>query len=287
MHSSNPVFSRSEGFNGRGRTSGVSYPAYGAPSAPGYGQGYADPQQGGAPTQLDQGRMTIDSVVQKTGITLGIVVLVAAATWVLTGPVTSPEAVSTLYTLSIVGALVGFALAMVNSFKKVVSPALVLAYAAFEGIFVGAFSKSMEATFGNPGEPGGLVMGAVIGTFAAVAGTLAAYKFFNIRVTAKFRKYVIAAMFGFVALVFLDFILQFFNAAIGFNGFGTLGLIMSVVGLALGVLMLILDFDFVERGIEARLPERESWRAAFGLTVTIIWIYIELLRILAILRGND
>ena len=283
MRSSNPVFSRSEGFNGRGRASGVTYPAYGTPPAQGYGQGYQEPYgQGGAPTQLDQGRMTIDSVVQKTGITLGIVVLVAAATWFLTGPVDSPEAVSTLYTLSIVGALVGFALAMVNSFKKVVSPALVLAYAAVEGIFVGAFSKSMEATFGD-----GLVMGAVIGTFAAVAGTLAAYKFFDIQVTAKFRKYVIAAMFGFVALVFLDFILQFFNAAIGFHGFGTLGLVMSVVGLALGVLMLILDFDFVERGVEARLPERESWRAAFGLTVTIIWIYIELLRILAILRGND
>lgn len=288
MQSSNPVFSRSEGFNGRGRASGVTYPAYGTPPAQGYGQDYQDPYgQGGAPTRLDQGRMTIDSVVQKTGITLGIVVLVAAATWFLTGPVDSPEAVGTLYTLSIVGALVGFVLAMVNSFKKVVSPALVLAYAAFEGIFVGAFSKSMEAAFGTPGEPGGLVMGAVIGTFAAVAGTLAAYKFFDIKVSDKFRKYVVAAMFGFVALVFLDFILQFFNAAIGFNGFGTLGLVMSVVGLALGVLMLILDFDFVERGIAAQLPERESWRAAFGLTVTIIWIYIELLRILAILRGND
>jgi uncharacterized YccA/Bax inhibitor family protein len=82
-------------------------------------------------------------------------------------------------------------------------------------------------------------------------------------------------------------VLSFFNAEMGFNGFGGLGFVMSVVGLALGVLMLILDFDFVERGIAAGLPERESWRAAFGLTVTIIWIYIELLRILAILRGND
>jgi uncharacterized YccA/Bax inhibitor family protein len=66
-----------------------------------------------------------------------------------------------------------------------------------------------------------------------------------------------------------------------------MGLLSSVIGLGLGVLLLILDFDFVERGIAARLPEQESWRAAFGLTVTIIWIYIELLRILAILRGND
>jgi uncharacterized YccA/Bax inhibitor family protein len=85
--------------------------------------------------------------------------------------------------------------------------------------------------------------------------------------------------------VMLDFVLSFFKADIGFNGFGTLGLIMSVVGLGLGVLMLILDFDFVERGVAAGLPERESWRAAFGLTVTIVWIYIELLRILSILRN--
>jgi uncharacterized YccA/Bax inhibitor family protein len=80
----------------------------------------------------------------------------------------------------------------------------------------------------------------------------------------------------------LDFVLHFFGADFGFNGLGTMGLLSSVLGLGLGVLMLILDFDFVERGIAAALPERESWRAAFGLTVTLVWIYIELLRILAI-----
>ena len=97
-------------------------------------------------------------------------------------------------------------------------------------------------------------MGAVVGTFAAVAGTLAAYKFFNIQVGTKFRKFVIAAMFGFVAVSLFDFVLSFFKADIGINGFGGIGLLMSVVGLGLGVLMLILDFDFVERGIAARLP---------------------------------
>jgi len=177
---------------------------------------------------------------------------------------------------------------MVNSFKRIVSPPLVLAYAALEGLFIGAFSKVMEGVFGDPqsGYPG-LVVGAVLGTLGAVAGTLAAYKFFDIKVGQKFRTWVVAAMFGFVALSLFDFILGFFHASFGFNGFGGLGLIASLVGLGLGVLMLILDFDYVERGIAAGLPERESWRAAFGLTVTIIWIYIELLRILAILRGND
>ena len=282
MRSSNPVFARSEGFNGRGSSSGMSYPGYDAPQASQYGQGggYDAPQQTQAP--VSTGPMTIDSVVQKTGITLGTTVLFAAATWFLTGPLDSQAAVTSLYALSMFGALAGFGLAMVNSFKKVVSPALVLAYAAVEGVFVGAFSKALEARFGD-----GLVFGAVLGTFAAVAGTLAAYKFFNIQVGDKFRKWTVAALFGFVAVSLLDFVLSLFGNAIGFNGFGTLGFVMSLIGLGLGVLMLILDFDFVERGIAARLPERESWRAAFGLTVTIIWIYIEMLRILAILRGND
>jgi uncharacterized YccA/Bax inhibitor family protein len=121
---------------------------------------------------------------------------------------------------------------------------------------------------------------------AAVAGTLAAYKFFNIKVGAKFRMWVIGAMFGFVAVSLLDMVLGFFGSSFGFNGFGAMGFVSSLIGLGLGVLMLILDFDFVERGIAAGLPERESWRAAFGLTVTIVWIYIELLRLLAILRGD-
>ncbi|MCW2867464.1 MAG: Bax inhibitor 1 like protein, partial [Marmoricola sp.] len=129
--------------------------------------------------------------------------------------------------------------------------------------------------------------GAVVGTIAAVGGTLAAYKFFDIQVGQKFRTWVIGAMFGFVAVSLLDMVLGFFGASFGFNGFGPMGFISSLLGLGLGVLMLILDFDFVERGVAAGLPERESWRAAFGLTVTIVWIYIEILRLLAILRGNN
>jgi len=281
MQSSNPVFSRTEGFNGKGGTRYATFDqtTYDGPATH---------------TGSGTGRMTIDSVVQKSAITLGVVVLVAAATWIGTGnvlvtdsftntTVIDEDKLGMLYTLSLVGALGGFALAMVNSFKKVISPALVIAYAALEGLFVGAMSKTFQLTFGE-----GVVTGAVLGTIAAVGGTLAAYKFFNIQVGSKFRKWVIGMLFGFVAVTMLDVLLGVFGGnEIGFNGFGGLGLLMSFVGLALGVLMLILDFDFVERGVAAGLPERESWRAAFGLTVTIIWIYIELLRIMAILRGND
>jgi uncharacterized YccA/Bax inhibitor family protein len=286
MQSSNPVFRKADGFNGRSQTSpasGMSYPAYGSTPAPARSGTY-DPYQQGTGIDAMQGRaegpMTIDSVVQKTGITLGLVVLAAAATWFLT-PVPSAQSIGGLYALAMVGALVGFGLSMVNSFKRVVSPALVMAYAVVEGVFVGAFSKALEAQVGD-----GLVIGAVLGTMAAVGGTLAAYKFFNIRVSPMFRKWVVGAMLGFVAVSLLDLVLSLFGSSFGFNGFGPMGLVSSVIGLGLGVMLLILDFDYVERGIAAGLPERESWRAAFGLTVTIIWIYIELLRILAILRGD-
>jgi uncharacterized YccA/Bax inhibitor family protein len=311
MQSSNPVFRKAEGFNGRGgadpygnRTyagNGISYPTYGTPTSgrptgqfggapgtqPGYPsgpQGYVDPY---APAPTDSRRMTIDSVVQRTAITIGVTVLFAGLTWLFTGDAKAvgPEGDQTraaLYLLSMVGAFAGFGLSLANSFKRIISPALVLAYAAFEGLFIGAFSKVLEARFGD-----GLVIGAVLGTIGAVAGTLAAYKFFDIQVSSRFRTWVVAALFGFVALSLLDFVLAMFGSSFGFNGFGPMGLVSSFIGLGLGVLMLILDFDFVERGIQAGLPERESWRAAFGLTVTIIWIYIELLRILAILRGND
>ena len=277
MQSSNPVVRKAEGFNGQSPASGMTYPAYGAPTQ-------TDPyRQQQAPIYGDTttgGRMTIDTVVQKSGITLGLVVLTAAATWLLT-PAPGALNAGVLYLLLMVGAFGGFALSLVNSFKRIVSPGLVIAYAILEGLFVGAFSKVIDASFG--GGEHGIVVGAVAGTFAAA---LAAYKFFDIKVGQRFRTWVIGAMFGFVAVSLLDVALGIFGKDFGFNGFGPMGLLSSVIGLGLGVLMLILDFDFVERGIEAGLPERESWRAAFGLTVTIIWIYVELLRILAILRGD-
>jgi uncharacterized YccA/Bax inhibitor family protein len=227
--------------------------------------------------------MTIDTVVQKTGITLGLAVLTAAITWVLTGDPRNPAAASTLMMLWMGGAFAGLGLALVLSFKRTVSPALVLAYAVVEGVFIGAMSKYFETLWP------GIVVGAVVGTVAAVAGTLAAYKFFNIQVTDKFRKVVTIAIFSFVGVMLINWVLSLTGVlqSGGLRGFNTLGLAISAIAVVLAVLMLILDFDFVEQGVAAGLPERESWRAAFGLTVTLVWLYIELLRILAILRGSD
>jgi len=271
MRSSNPVFNRTDGFNGQ-PVGFTEHPTH---------------------TELGRGtgRMTLESVIEKTAITSGLVVVGAVVAWIAIGNMgdsagyINEQAASKAYVLSMVGAFGGFILSLVNSFKKVVSPPLVLAYAALEGLFVGAFSKVVTVYFGQGDS--GLIFGAVLGTLAAFGGTLAAYKFFNIQIGDRFRKVVIASMFGFVAVGLLDFVLSFFGKSFGFNGFGTMGLISSLIGVVIAVFMLILDFDFVERGIAAGLPERESWRAAFGLTVTIVWLYIELLRILAILRGND
>jgi uncharacterized YccA/Bax inhibitor family protein len=282
MQSNNPVFARSGGFNGRApQQAQYGYPTYpGSGPSAGYGQpGNTDPStwQTGTPT-VEQRPMTIDSVVTRTAATLAILVVTAAATWILLpDPDTNIQPTMTAW---MVGAFGGLGLALVVSFKRVISPALVMAYAALEGVFIGAASMFFETVWP------GIVSSAVLGTLAAFVGTLAAYKFFNITVTPKFRKVVTIAMFSFVGLVLLDFVLSLFGASFGFNGFGPIGLIATVIGLVLGVLMLVLDFDFVERGVAAGLPEKEAWRAAFGLTVTLVWLYIEMLRLLAILRGN-
>ena len=170
---------------------------------------------------------------------------------------------------------------MVNSFKRVISPALVLAFCALEGVALGAFSKFFEYQYG-----GGIVIQAVIGTFAAFAGTLAAYRFCDIKVSNKFRMGVIAAMFGMVGLGLLQLVVSLFGGNLGIYDLTWLGFGFLLLGLVLGIFMLILDFDFVENGIRAGLPERESWRAAFGLTVSLVWIYTNLLRILAILNQD-
>jgi uncharacterized YccA/Bax inhibitor family protein len=286
MQSNNPVFRRSEAFNGASTNAygNQTYPGNGAVHQ-GYGQapGYDQPQY--APTT--ERPMTIDSVVQKTGIALGVVIVFAAVTWWLIGDITRPDStdfeqnMGTLYGALMIGSLGAFGLSMVNSFKRVISPALVIAFCALEGVALGALSKFFDAYFGEH-----IVTQAVIGTFAAFAGTLATYKFFNIKVGNKFRTFVIAAMFGMVGLGLLEMVLGAFGSQIGLFGFGDIGLLFAIAGLVLGVFMLILDFDFVEQGVAAGIDERESWRAAFALTVSLVWIYTNLLRILAIF-GQD
>jgi uncharacterized YccA/Bax inhibitor family protein len=290
MQSNNPIFRNSKEFNGKANAygnqtypgNGSSYQGYG--QTPSYGGGTTAPEY--SPTHTESGaRMTVDSVVQRTATTLFVVLAAAAVTWVMTGDVTESNA-SSLYGAMAIGSLGAFALSMVNSFKRVISPALVLAFAALEGVALGAFSKFIDTlnVVQHAGNGDHIVVQAVVGTFAAFGGTLAAYKFFDIKVGQKFRTFVIAAVFGMVGLSVLEMVLSLFHTELGLFGFGGLGLLFSVIGLVLGVFMLILDFDFVENGVAAGLPEGESWRAAFALTVSLVWIYTNLLRILAIMR---
>jgi len=287
MQSNNPVFRNSDGFSKPGYNAygnatyagnGAAHSGYGNPSTWSVGQPGSS-TTGLRPTRTSGGPMTVDTVVQRTGLTLAVVIVAAVVTWLMTPSITTDETLSAVYGVAMIGSLGAFVLSMVNSFKRVISPALVLAFAALEGVAMGAISKAFDAQFGS-----GVVTGAVIGTFAAFAGTLAAYKFFDIKVGQKFRTFVTAAVLGMVGLSVMELVLGMFGNSFGLFGVSGLGMLTAVAGLALGVFMLVMDFDFVEQGVRNGLDERESWRAAFALTVSLVWIYTNLLRILAYFR---
>lgn len=233
----------------------------------------------------DQGVTTIDTVVQKTAMTLGLLVLTALATWFYLAPVDGGslpyDRLQQVTAVSFVASLAALGLSFWISFSRKVRPAAILLFAALEGVVIGAFSKFATLQVGSL-EP---VVGAVVGTVFAFASTLFVYKFFNIEVTARMRRNVTIAVFAMVGVSLFDLVLSFFGASFGVNGFGPVGILFSVLGIAVALFMLITDFDAVERAIEYRLPEVESWRLAFGLTVTLVWLYVNMLRILSALRN--
>ena len=276
MQSSNPVLNRSSAF---APGHGQAYPGaapYGQPGQYGYGGSGMPPQQQyqGAPAASRP--MTMDDVIVRTAATLGVVVLVAAIAWYAL-----PVALVTPAFLA--GMLVAFALAMVLSFSRRVNPALVMLYAAAEGVFLGIGSKFIANWVGDSG----IIVQAVLATMVTAGLTLATYKYFAIKVTPRFTKMVIIATMGFVGVLLINFVASLFGFNSGIGGFGPLGLVFAALGAGLAVFNLILDFDMIEQGVRHGAPENEAWRAAFGLTVTLVWLYWNLLRILAILRGSD
>jgi uncharacterized YccA/Bax inhibitor family protein len=277
MQSRNPILRRSGAFNGQAaRTYG--HPDYAA-SGTGY-QGYGDPSTWQVPaSRAAQEPMTVDSVVSKTALTLFIVLLTAALTWVFVPNSTVPGEANDIAPVWIGGALLGAGIGLVLSFQRVVTPALVTVYAVAQGLFLGAMSEWFDR-YVYPG----IVIEAVVGTAAAFIATLAAYRLFHIKVTAGFRRWLTIVGLGFFVVVLGDFLVSLFGTEIGFNGFGPLGLVMSFVGLGLGVLYLVADFDMIERGVASGAPDQESWRAAFALTAALVLIYVELIRILAIFQ---
>ncbi|WP_246528327.1 Bax inhibitor-1/YccA family membrane protein [Nocardiopsis composta] len=253
----------------------------------GYGQpGHPQPGYQQPPMAPAGGRpVTIDDVVMRTGFTLGTVVVFAALTFFLSW--SNP---GLGMALTFVGALGGLVLGLVIGFKGSTNPALILTYAALEGLLVGGFSAILEmqlaASGVSDGERGVLVLPAVMGTLFVAGTMLALYKFEIIRVNNTFIKVVSAAAIGFLALILVNFVAGFFiDGGLGLRAASPLGLIISLVAIVIAAAVLAIDFKQVDDAIAAGLPEKFSWQLAFGLTVTLVWLYIEILRLIWILKS--
>ncbi|MFJ3698862.1 Bax inhibitor-1/YccA family protein [Streptomyces sp. NPDC090052] len=293
MRSSNPVFSRRgfsrdngyAGFNSAllaGDPSVAGNPYAQSPSGQNaYANPYAanpyatDPNGPQAPARA--GAMTMDDVVSRTALTLGTVAVGATLAWVLL-PVSS-----TSYGLAIGSALVAFVLAMVQSFKRTPTPALILGYAFFEGIFLGVLSEMYNSQWS------GAPFQAVLGTMAVSAASLLAYKQRWIRVTARYARIGMTIAMAFLMVMVVNLLLVAFGVAGdgGLRDFGPLGALVGVLAILIGCFFLTLDFKQIEDGITYGAPRQESWLAAFGLTMSLVWIYLEMLRLVAIFTGND
>ena len=225
-----------------------------------------------AASSMRTGRMTIEDVVAKTGFLFAILVVVGAFAWR-----------SNLGTGALMlGFLGGFVLAMIISFSKSIKPGLVVAYAAFEGLALGTLSSYYESYYP------GIVSQAVIGTVAAFAGVLIMYRNGTLRATPQFTRALIGAAIGYFILGLVSLVASFFGVGQGYGFYGVsgLGLLLAVAGVAIASLFLVLDFDQIQKGVNNGVPEKESWRASFGLMVTIVWLYLEVLRLISILRNR-
>jgi uncharacterized YccA/Bax inhibitor family protein len=265
----NPTFSNNPVFNGRGATPTRDVTPesldelYNRPSA----------------TATETDRMTFEDTTVKTVSLLAIVVVLGAVAW-LSGPLALP--------LAMLGAIGGLVLGLVNSFKKEPSVPLIVAYAAFEGLFVGGISRVFEGIYP------GVATQAVLGTAAVFATVLLLFRSGKIRASKKATKIFMVAMVGYLLFSVLNFALMAFgvtDSAFGLRSepvFGIpLGVILGIFVVILASYSLVLDFDFIQRGVRSGAPRRYGWTAAFGLVVTIVWLYVELLRLFAILRGNN
>ena len=292
MRSSNPVLKRALQQQS-GPQPGYGQPGYGQPYQQGYGQpGYPQqgyPQQGypepGYPQQVSGDQpMTIDDVVVRTGMTLGTVAIFGVLNYFLF--MSNP---GLGMGLTFVGMIGGLILGLVIAFKQITNPVAILIYAALEGLLVGGLSAllgtTLSVTLGDPGAGTSLVTQAVIGTVAVFGVMLALYKFRIIKVTDGFVKAVTYAVIGAAALMLINFVLSFFiSGGMGLREPTWLGLGVGIVFVVLAALTLAIEFRGIEEGVEAGIPNRFAWQFAFGLTVSLIWLYIEILRLLWIIK---
>ncbi|MEF3121105.1 Bax inhibitor-1/YccA family protein [Kocuria flava] len=264
-----------------------STPQYGqSPYGAGYGRpqpGYGQYGQGGyapSPENLDAlynapaagtnqtGRMTYDDVIMRTATVLGAVILGALAGWAF--PV-----------LVLPGLVVGLVLGLVNAFKRQPSPALILAYGLFEGMFLGGISRAFEGMYP------GIVVQAVLGTIAVFVSVLVLFRSGKLRASGRATRIFMVALMAYAlfGLVNLGAVLLFgFNIRTDSPLGPWLGLAIGAIAILLAAYSFVLDFENIKHGVATGVPQKMAWSAAFGLTVTLVWTYIEILRILAIIR---
>jgi uncharacterized YccA/Bax inhibitor family protein len=260
MQSRNPVFNRSEAFSRRGYAGFNEAP-------PVAGQQLEDMYNAPSATGVQTGRMTIDDVVVKTGLMFAVLVPLAAINYYLGSPI-----------LTFGGMIAGLIVGLVISFKQSTNAALVLTYAGLEGLFVGGISKYFESAWN------GIVAQAVLGTLSVFGVALFAYKSGRVRVTPKSQRIAMIAIGGYLVFSLVNLGVVAFTD----NNLraGWLGIAIGLFAITLAAYFLIMDFDFAEQGVKNGLPERYGWLAAFGLVVTLVWLYIEFLRLISILRGD-
>ena len=232
------------------------------------------------PPTTDAGdRMTVQDVVMRTAILFAILLPMAYVGWQVV-----PDAPAVVW----VAMFVGLGLGLVNAFKRKVSPVLIMAYALVQGLFLGGISRWYnDSPQLNPNDVN-LVGQAVLGTLVAFGVMLGLYASGKLRATPRFKKIMLVAMVSYAVIAVISLISSFFGVGEGwgFYGVGGLGILLCVAGVGLAAFSLVLDFDAIEKGAAFGVPRDESWRASFGLLVTLIWLYLELLRLLAILQRN-
>lgn len=283
MAGNNPVFQRIDKQIEQGRYAGFGQPQYRQQPPPGpatYPGPVSDAQLQDmyarpSASAVQMGRLTFDDVIMKTLGLFAVLLVAAGGAWVLTSG--RPSLTMPVW---IAGMLGGLVVGLVIAFMKKISVPLILAYALLEGVFVGAFSQVMERVYP------GIVATAVIATLATFAGMFLGYKSGLVKVTDRSRRIFGFAIMGYLLFSLVNVVALMFGwtHGWGFGGSGMLGIAISVLGVGLASYSLAMDFDSVDHAVRAGAPEKFSWLLAHGLIVSVVWLYIEIVRLLARLR---
>lgn len=265
--SSNPAFRKLPTSPGGYARLGDSPAGMGAGGLGGMGGGSPMPQAGAADRPI-----TVDDVVQKTAISI-VVALAAGVLTTLSGGL--------MPILGIVGFVVGLVLSLVMIFKQISHPAATLGYSAAMGMALGAITGFLQ----QQGGMAGIGVQAVLATFGVLVGMLVVYKTGAVRVTPRLTKMVIGAAIGVVVLMLGNLVAGFFvTGGLGLRDGGMLAIVFSLVCIAIGAFMLLLDFDQADQAVQAGVPAKFAWFLAFGFMTTLVWLYIEILRLLSYFR---